>query len=54
MTEDRKKRIYEALESYTQKMTASPAIAKQALENEGIYQADGELTPQYQEPVNAD
>jgi len=53
MTEDRKKRIEDALESYTEKMTASPAMAKRALEDQGIYQADGELTPQYREPSAA-
>lgn len=53
MTEDRKKRIEDALESYTEKMTASPAMAKRALEDQGIYQADGELTAQYREPSAA-
>ena len=49
MTEDRKKQIEQALESYTQKVTSSPEAAKAALEKSGIYQPDGQLSPQYRE-----
>lgn len=50
MIEDQKNRVHDAIESYTDQMTASSAMAKQALKDGGIYLVNGELAPQYRDP----
>lgn len=47
MTSSEQERIKEALATYTKKATASAEIALDTLVREGIYQRNGELSPNY-------
>lgn len=53
MTTADKERISKALRDYTAKITQSPKEAKDALEREGIFQADGQLSVEYRDTAAA-
>ncbi len=53
MTKFEKDKLKQAISTYTEQVTKSPARAKAALTQSGIYKADGKLSPEYMEPSAA-
>ncbi len=49
-SEERHRKIREAIAEYTKEATASPAIARATLISEGIYTEDGELAEEFGGP----
>lgn len=47
MTREHKIKLLQALREYTKKHTVSEQAAKEALINEGIFEADGTLAAEY-------
>ena len=45
--DNRNAQVLKALKTYTAKITKTPAAAKRALINEGIYTGDGKLSAKY-------